>query len=231
MDTVQTRRQPKPIHHDVEDIENNDALYSTRSFTSTRRYRTAPSIPRDTLDEPLIEEGKLRQRRASMQPTTPTPNTRSVHTNTPATPNTERLRLTRRFPSLAILLIGVASTVVLLIGLSALLSWWQLYQDDLHYGRPRTFQMDAVVGHGDSEKNPTHFIFLNLNRHVQIIEIPGGDSSRTRVYTGPVLFGDGQDLTPVTGEIRQENGRKDLVVHIQNQMIILMNDGTTFHIQ
>ncbi|HLZ56058.1 MAG TPA: hypothetical protein VKR06_03840 [Ktedonosporobacter sp.] len=223
MGTTQIRRQPKPVHYDVED---EDAFYSTRPNTSTRRYRTAPPIPHDTLDEPIIQEGKLRQRRASMKITS----TNGMEASTIMPPNTETLQRPRRFSPVAVC-IGMFITIILLIGISSLLSWWQTYQDDIHYGRPRTFQMDAVVGHNDSEKNPTHFIFLNLNRHVEVIEIPGGDASHTRVYTGPVLFGDGQDLTPVTGEIRDENGHKDLIIHIQNQQIVLVNDGTSFHPQ
>jgi hypothetical protein len=68
---------------------------------------------------------------------------------------------------------------------------------------------------------------------VQIIEIPGGDPSRSRIFIGPTLYGDGQELTPVTGEIRDLNGdgKPDLVVHIQNQQVRFINDGTTFHSQ
>ena len=137
-----------------------------------------------------------------------------------------------RFPFVAIL-VGVVITIVLFMSLSLLGSWWHMYQDDLHYGRPRTSQIDAVVGHGDSAINKTHFIFLNLNRHVEIIEIPGGDATHMRVFMGPVLFGDGQDLTPVTGEIRDVNGdgKPDLIVHILNEQIVFLNDGTTFHPQ
>ncbi len=65
---------------------------------------------------------------------------------------------------------------------------------------------------------------------MQIFEIPGGDASRTRIYTGPVLFGDGQDLTPITGELRDVNGdgKPDLVVYIGDQRIVYINDGTMF---
>src|SRR5439155_25901195 len=104
-------------------------------------------------------------------------------------------------PLMAILL-GMLVMALLAVGLSAFVSWWRVHQDDMQYGRPRTFQMDGVVGHEDSAANPTHFIFLNLNRHVEIIELPGGDAAHAHIYQGPVLFGDGQDLTPVTGEIR-----------------------------
>lgn len=144
-------------------------------------------------------------------------------------PNTDALPRLGRMPLVAIL-IGMVVAILLVMALGAFSSWWRVYQDDIHYGRPRTYQIDAVVGHGDSAANPTHFIFLNLHRHVEIIEIDGGNPARTHIYVGPVLFGDGQDLTPVTGEIRDVNGdgKPDLIVHIQNQEIIYLNNGTIF---
>ncbi len=142
----------------------------------------------------------------------------------------EHVAANKRFP-LVTLLIGMIITILLLMALNALTSWWQEYQDNLHYGYPRTSQLDAIVGHNDSQENPTHFIFLNLRGHIEVIEIPGGDVSHARIFSGPTLFGDGRDLTPVTGEIRNEGGRRDLIVHIQNQQIVFVNDGTTFHAQ
>src|SRR5579863_666591 len=88
-------------------------------------------------------------------------------------------------------------TVVLWFLLSSFLSWWQVTQDDWHYGRPRTFQTDAVVGHNDSA-TPSHFVAMNFNRHIEIIEFPGGDASKAKIYIGPVLIGQGQDLAVVT---------------------------------
>jgi hypothetical protein len=144
-------------------------------------------------------------------------------------PDTDALPHLGRKPIVA-LLIGMVAAIILVMVFGAFSSWWRVYQDDLHYGRPRTYQIDAVVGHGDSAANPTHFIFLNLHRHVEIIEIDGGDPAHTHIYVGPVLFGDGQDLTPVTGEIRDVNkdGKPDLIVHIQNQEIVYLNNGTIF---
>ena len=144
-------------------------------------------------------------------------------------PNTDALPRLGRLPLVAIL-IGMVAAILLVMVCTAFSSWWHTYQDDLHYGRPRTYQMDAVVGHGDSAAHPTHFIFLNLNRHIEITEIDGGDPPHTHIYQGPVLFGDGQDLTPVTGEIRDVNhdGKPDLIVHIQDQQIVYLNNGTIF---
>jgi hypothetical protein len=126
--------------------------------------------------------------------------------------------------------VGMLFMFALWVCLQWLGSWWQLHQQDVTYGRPRTFQIEAVVGHHDSSTNPTHFLFLNLNRHVVIIELPGGDTSQARIYNGPTLFGDGQDLTPVTAEFKDVNGdgRPDMLVHIQDQTLVYLNDGTQF---
>jgi hypothetical protein len=133
----------------------------------------------------------------------------------------------RRLPHLhpLVWIIGTFLVVWLLVQAMGV---WNSWQDSIHYGYPRISQMDAVVGHNDSSTNETHFLFLNLHGHVQIIEIPGGDASKERVFTGPTLIGAGQDLIPVTGEIRNEDGRLDLIVHIQDQQIVYVNDGSTF---
>jgi hypothetical protein len=72
---------------------------------------------------------------------------------------------------------------------SALTTWWQHTDDYLHYGMPRTFQMDAVVGHQDSAAHPSHFLALNLGGHLSVIEMQGGDLSKTVVYAGPIIYG------------------------------------------
>src|SRR5712691_10953398 len=54
--------------------------------------------------------------------------------------------------------LGMLAMLALWYLVLTLLSWWQVSQDDLHYGRPRTVQCDAVVGHNDSVTRPSHFI-------------------------------------------------------------------------
>jgi hypothetical protein len=223
METTQARKRGQPAEYDVEDEEE---FYVTRMPSSTRRYRSAPPVQQEGSKEPDSQNGVLIQRRrSSLGPK----HTSGIASNAATSYETHVQRSTRRFPLIAIL-VGVVLTIVLFMSLSALGSWWHNYQEDIQYGRPRTSQLDAVVGHGDSATHKTHFIFLNLNRHVEIIEIPGGDATRTRIFLGPVLFGDGQDLTPVTGEIRDVNGdgKPDLILHIQDEQIVFLNDGTTF---
>jgi hypothetical protein len=116
------------------------------------------------------------------------------------------------------------------VALSALGSWWQITQDDWHYGRPRTFQTDKVVGHHDSPQNPSHFIAMNLNRHIIVIEVPGGDVSKSVVFSGPTLLGPGQDLTPVTLTFQDVNhdGKLDMLVVVQGSQFIFLNENGTF---
>ncbi len=98
---------------------------------------------------------------------------------------------------------------------------------------PRTYQTDQVVGHQDSTDHPSHFIFLNLNGHVLIIELPAGDSSHAKIYQGPTLITDNASSVPVTGEFKDVNGdgKIDMIVHIGDQRIIYLNDGTQFKLQ
>jgi hypothetical protein len=131
-----------------------------------------------------------------------------------------------------LLFVGLAMLVMILgwIALSAFGSWWQTTQNDWRYGRPRTFQIDAVVGHHDSAQNPSHFIAMNLNRHVIVIEIPGGDVSKSVVFNGPTLLGPGQDLTPVTLTFQDVNhdGKLDMIINVQGSQFIYLNENGTF---
>lgn len=136
----------------------------------------------------------------------------------------------RRFHPL--LFISLIFLLMLLgyVGLNAFGSWWQIHSDDSTYGRPRTFQIDAVVGHGDSPSHLSHFIAINLKGHIIIIEIPGGDVSKSIIYTGPTLLGEGSDLTPVTLSFADANGdgKLDMLVHVADQTIVFLNNGTKF---
>jgi hypothetical protein len=92
-----------------------------------------------------------------------------------------------RAQPLLLLGLGMIAMLVLWTLLTLAVSWWNTTWDDLHYGRPRTFQIDAVVGQNDSSSDPSHFIALNLNGRIEVIEFPGGDASKARIYIGPQL--------------------------------------------
>lgn len=227
MAVSQSKQQSGQLE-DEDMLVGDESLYVVRTPNSTRRYRQPTR--HDSIDEPITRPGTgtfIQPRRAS----------RNSHPGNgvtskaidPSLPSLTGRRRMGHFPWLTLLL-GMALMALLVVGVGKFGTWWQIHQDDVTYGRPRTFQLDAVVGHNDSASNPTHFIFMNLNRHVIIIEMPGGDASHARVYLGPVLFGDGQDLTPVTGTIKDVNGdgKPDLIVSIQDQRIVFINTGTGF---
>ena len=170
------------------------------------------------------------------QPTTLRPQgTRSeVHTeDSIIIPEFHRLRKQRRDGQRQWLPVMVAAIVVMVLGwciVNAVLGWWQITQDDLRYGRPRTYQTDQVVGHNDSVAHPSHFIAINLNRHVEVIEFPGGDASHARVYMGPILVGNGQDLAPVTLTFKDLNNdrRPDMIINVQDSHFVFINDPDQF---
>lgn len=125
---------------------------------------------------------------------------------------------------------SVALLVVAYAVVTAAVEWTQVKLDDLQYGRPRTMQMDAYVGHGENVGVPSHFVAMNLNRRVTILEMPGGDSTKVTTIVGPYLFGQGEDLTPVTMGSSDLNGdgKSDLVVSVKNEQLLYLNDGTNF---
>lgn len=125
---------------------------------------------------------------------------------------------------------AVVVTVVLVYAGSAIHTAYENYQNDLHYGTPRTYQMEAVVGHNDSAGLPSHFIAMNLHSHIKVIELPGQDSSKAKIYDGPSVSGNDSDLIPVTLTFKDVNhdGKLDMIVTTQIQDFTYINDGRQF---
>lgn len=131
-----------------------------------------------------------------------------------------------------IIILGAAGIVAMLIlmflyqqiTMFATTTW-----DDIHYGRPRTFQIDAFVGH-ESGKNPSHFIAINLQGRIEILELPGGDASNIHVYAGPQLVGNNADLIPPTLQfVSIPNSKlKDMILEAGNVEIYYHNVQGTF---
>jgi hypothetical protein len=141
-----------------------------------------------------------------------------------------RRRTSSRLP-LWLLPVGLGMLLMLLVVVLGqwVLGWVQTNWDDLHYGRPRTFQLDAFVGH-ETGTVPSHFIALNLQGQIEIIELPGGDATHARMYVGPHLYGAGADLVPVT--LRFVEGahprHPDMLILFQNTQVVFHNAGGTF---
>jgi hypothetical protein len=126
--------------------------------------------------------------------------------------------------------LGMIAMLALWTLLTMAISWWNTTWDDIHYGRPRTFQTDAFVKHNESSGGPSHFIAINLNGRVEIIEFPGGDATKARVYLGPQFYGTGNDLIPVTLSFADVNGDHlpDMIIHVQSTRIVFINDQGSF---
>jgi hypothetical protein len=132
--------------------------------------------------------------------------------------------------------IGMIAMLVMWELGSFALAWGLARYDDIRYGNPRTYQTNAVVGHGgDSLLHPSHFIAINLNRQAIVIEFPAGNPAGAQSYVVPYyILGQGGDLTPITLEFRDVTGdaRPDMIIHIhlqtQDQTFVFVNDGTKF---
>ena len=212
--TRQTQDYPPASPHRVghtPGLHGEDAPYLSQQIIRPGKRRTVEEVERDYPDDPP-------RRRTT------------VVVRAPAKP-TQRLKRTRFHWSVFVGL-GLFAMILGWLSFSALSSWWSVTQDDWHYGRPRTYQTDAVVGHEDSPSHPSHFNALNLNGKISVIEIPGGDTAHSQIYNAPTLFGAGQDLVPVTLSFEDCNGdgKPDLNIHIQgsDKIICLVNNGKTF---
>ena len=223
----QPTQQQVNTEEDTLNEEEYDDVWPARLPTSSRRY----SVPTDQTTWEYMQGNRRFIFHQGPPPARQAPAQSSSQTHHPRQEAySEEPRLRSRAHWLLILGIGMLAMLALWVGGSMLLNWWQVTQDDWRYGRPRTFQTDAVVGHNDSAASPSHFLAINLNRHVEVIECPGGDCSHAVIYLGPTLFGDGEDLTPVTLTFQDVNGdrKPDMVIHIQEQRIVFINENGKF---
>ncbi len=211
------------VQYQYDDGEDHE-VYETRIPTSARRYQV-----------PATQGGTHTVVRYHRQPVPPR------RSRTHEYPSPVQQRQTQERPtepkrrvqpqwhwSVYVGLTMLVGLTVFVLGL-VVLNWWHGLQDDLHYGRPRTSQYDVRVGHHDAH-TPSHFIALNLNKHIEIIELPGGDATKAKLNQGPTLIGDGQELTPVTLEFRDVNGdgKPDMIVHIGDSRTVFINDNGQF---
>lgn len=127
--------------------------------------------------------------------------------------------------------VGMALAILLVIVGQFLIGWIGTTMDDLHYGRPRTYQIDAVVGQNDSIAHPSHFLALDLRGQIEVIEFPGGDATHARIYLGPHLYGANADLVPVTVQFidSHHDDHPDMIVLVQGEQMVFRNAQGSFH--
>ena len=191
------------------------------------------SRPRSTQSQDDIHEwkraddkGKDTKSNASPLATRPM---RTVVRPVPTTPRPKLLlrksKVSRQAHPLLYLGIGMIAMLLLWTVLSSVFGWFATTVDDIRYGRPRTYQTDSFVGHAEQSGTPSHFIAINLNRRIEIIELPGGDATHAKIYLGPQLFGANDDLTPVTLTFIDVNGdhKPDMIVNFQSSRLVFIN--------
>ncbi len=196
---------------------------------------SSPLAPKSTLrHRPIASDVKLseppRVPRASRTHTQkPTPAATApgdIPTWKPARPLPARRR--QRLLMIGIGIGMILAVVLVLLG-QLLMGWVGTTWEDLHYGRPRTFQTDAFVGH-EAGNVASHFIALNLAGRIEVIELPGGDASHAKIYLGPHLYGPHADLVPVTLQFvdTRHNHRPDMLVLFQGEQVVFRNAQGTF---
>lgn len=223
-------------------FDDDGATSPTRSHTTSIRRANLVPPPRTTASQ----ISPIPQRRTGGQIPRPEQPTASLPNSLPNQPYT-RGNLTRQQALPRNLLKGKVHWLLPLgIGMIAMLVLWELGSftlawglaryDDFRYGYPRTYQTDAVVGHGnDNLLHPTHFMAINLNRQAIVVEFPAGNPSGAQSYVVPYyILGQGGDLTPITLEFRDVtgDGKPDMIIHIhlqtQDQTFVFVNDANKF---
>jgi hypothetical protein len=131
--------------------------------------------------------------------------------------------------------VGMVAMLALWVIGSWALAWGIQEYNSITYGMPRTSQTDAVVGHGDSKANPSHFVAVNWHHQAVVYEMMAGTPSKLIVYTAPInASSDTDDLAPVTLNFKDLNGDKkpDMIIHVHlpsiDQASVFINDGTKF---
>src|SRR5215216_5501016 len=127
-------------------------------------------------------------------------------------------------------LILAAAAIYVIVSL--LLGKASVLVDDLRYGRPRTTQIDAFVGHEETNGQPTHLMAINLNRQVMVIELPGGEAAKARSLSGPYLFGANEELTPLQLHLQDMDGdgKPDLLLDIRQEQLVYLNRDGVFRL-
>lgn len=216
---TRTKRVTRAPREDQDQIDE-DALYEVRTHTSVVRqgtYQLARTDTQATRRVSVHVHNQPRQQRQHQQP------------------SLLPVAIPRRFqfprwPAYAGLIgvFMVGGWLGINIGQHA----WQTWQDDMQYGRPRTYQIDAVVGHNhDNSAAPSHFLALNLHGQITVIELAAGNPGHAHSYkTGIALTGGEPDLNPVQLVFQDidHDGKPDMIVRVGDQSIAYKNENDVF---
>jgi hypothetical protein len=218
-----------------DELEEDEEYYVTRPHTSVRRYQDYHVSP-----EHIVQKGNQRYHvryvdihpRQSRQQQLPPQRARHTEEYAIAPPR-GNARPGRRLHPLAWL--GLFLTLVVLgwIGLNVITAWYQGVQNDWTYGKQRHFEINAVVGHGDSATNPSHFTAENNNGEIIVIELPGGIVSKAKIYQiETVPHNTGNPPVKVSFQDMNGDGKPDMLVAIGDGSatlyVTLWNNGSEF---
>ncbi len=195
----------------------------------------SPLTPKSVLRyRPLFSDKAIQARPTVARASRPPQRTRAQEAVPPfvcirkATVPQKKLRLSS---VLAPLGSGMLMAIVAVLLGQLFLTWCATTWDDLHYGRPRTSQVDAFVGH-EPAQTASHFLVVNLHGRIDILELPGGDPTKTKIYLGPHIGGTGADLVPVTIHFvpSQQPQHPDMLVQFQGTQIRFRNVNGGFQL-
>ncbi len=127
---------------------------------------------------------------------------------------------------------GMGITLLLILLGQSIFGWGSTAFDDWRYGRPRTYQIDAYVGHEQSHQ-PSHFIVFNDKGRIEVLELPGNDASHAHLYMGPQYTGANADLIPATLQFvdPHHTHQPDMLIKLPNASVIFHNENGTFQLQ
>jgi len=160
----------------------------------------------------------------------PVPPRRSATLDDTNPKKTRLIKQRRPFMGRVLLFIGLL-LFVLALGIMAyngLAGWWQRHTDDVTYGYPRTYQTDQYVGHGDTPSHPDHFIALNLNGVVEVVEIDPQNIRFDHAY----YITSTDPFNPVTLTFPTIDGKQYMYISIGDRSnaytVAMLNDGKEF---
>jgi len=95
-------------------------------------------------------------------------------------------------------------------------------------GTTRTVHLDTVLGHNhDMSNNPSHLVAMILRGEAKLMEIPGGDDSKAKMFVGPQLAqlpgwqGDpSQAILSITVKDMNGDQRPDVLIGIEGPLTL-----------
>ncbi len=158
------------------ELEEDEEYYVTRPHTSARRYQGMQDVVTRQGRVNVVEhyhEQPLRAHRQQLPP----PRQRDIEED-------EQISFAPHRRVHPLFWIGTFCIFLILgwFGLNVVTTWYQGVQNDWTYGKERHFEINAVVGHGDSATNPSHFTAENNNGQIIVIELPGNNVSKAKIY-------------------------------------------------